>query len=246
VERLHPVGLSPEQIALFLDVDGTLLDIASRPEAVSVPYRLRESLAAAEDRLGGALALVSGRPIAGLDRLFDPLRLPASGVHGAEIRDAPDAPVVALISGRLPEDAWGDLNRLLDDFTGTFAENKAVSFAVHYRGAPIAPEALAAALQRFIAVRAELGLRLTAGLCVFEVTLPGFDKGKAIERFMATEPFAGRTPVFIADDELDGAGFDAVLTRGGRAFSVGAALPGLSGSFVGPEAVRGWLDRLSR
>jgi trehalose 6-phosphate phosphatase len=246
VDRLHPAGLSPEQIALFLDVDGTLLDIAPRPEAVIVPRGLRESLAAAERRLDGALALVSGRPIAELDRLFEPLRLPASGVHGGEIRYTGNGSVVALTPGRLSDEAWRDLNRLLGDFPGTFAENKAVSFAVHYRGAPIGPEALAAALRRFIAARAELGLRLTAGLCVFEVTLPGFDKGKAIERFMATEPFAGRTPVFIADDELDGAGFDAVLTRGGRAFSVGTALPGLCGSFAGPEAVRGWLDRLSR
>jgi trehalose 6-phosphate phosphatase len=246
VDRLHPVGLSPEQVALFLDVDGTLLDLAPQPNAVTVPRTLPDTLAAAERRLDGALALVSGRPIAELDRLFAPLRLPASGVHGSEIRYSPDGESTSLIAGRLPEWAWLGLLRLLERFPGTFAENKTVSYAIHYRGSRMAPAILAAALHCFIEEHADLRLRLSAGLCVFEMRLPGFDKGKAINRFMAREPFAGRIPVFIADDGMDGPGFDAVLTRGGRAFSVGAALPGLSGRFPEPEAVRAWLERLSR
>lgn len=244
VDGLNPVDLQPRQIGLFLDVDGTLLDLAPRPEAVEVPGSLVDTLAAAERSLDGALALVSGRPIEHLDRLFAPLRLRASGVHGAQIRDAADGASRWLTQARLPDGAWADLLRLLEAFPGTFAENKGISFAVHYRNSPAAEEELAVALKRFIEGFVEL--ELVAGDRVFEIRLPGFDKGKAIVRFMAGEPFAGRRPVFVADDGMDRAGFDAALALGGLAFSVGAPLPGLSGWFPRPEAVRAWVGRLAR
>src|SRR5207248_762065 len=126
------------------------------------------------------------------------------------------------------------------------AENKVISFAVHYRNSPAVKEELVAALQHLIEGFAELELELLAGDRVFEIRLPGFDKGKAIVRFMAGEPFAGRRPVFVADDGMDRAGFDAALALGGLAFSVGAHLPGLSGWFARPEAVRAWVGRLAR
>jgi len=245
VNALDPGDLRPRQIGLFLDVDGTLLDLAPRPEAVEVPTGLCETLAAAERRLDGALALVSGRPIEHLDRLFAPLRLRASGIHGAQIRDMADGASIWLTQARLPDGAWLDLRRLLEAFPGTLAENKGISFAVHYRNSAAAEEELVVALRDFIAAFAELDLELIAGHRVFEIRLPGFDKGKAIVRFMAGEPFSGRRPVFIADDRMDRAGFDTALALGGLAFSVGAPLPGLSGWFPGPEAVRAWLGRLA-
>jgi trehalose 6-phosphate phosphatase len=245
-EKVHLSTPGPQQIGLFLDVDGTLLDLAPHPDAVDVPPSLIDALAAAERRLGGALALVSGRPIAALDRLFAPLKLPASGVHGAEIRRTSGAGEEMLVEGRMPPRAWPELVRLLDRFPGTLTEDKRVSFAVHYRSAPGSETELAAALARFAARFAEFGLQLTAGHFVFEIRLPGFDKGKAIESFMDRAPFLDRQPVFIADDAMDRAGFDAVLVRGGLAYSVGQALPGLSGHFLDPPAVRCWLARLGR
>src|SRR5262249_13817335 len=117
---------------LFLDVDGTLLDIAPHPDEVVVEAGLIDALAAAERTLDGALALVSGRPIAELDKLFAPLRLAASGGHGAEFRHRPTGGVVTLAEGRLGQDAWRALERLLREFPDSYAENKEVSFAVHY------------------------------------------------------------------------------------------------------------------
>jgi len=245
VNPLNPTDL-PQQIGLFLDVDGTLLDLAPSPGAVEVPASLLDTLAAAERRLDGALALVSGRPIEQLDRLFTPLRLRASGIHGAQIRDAADGTSRWLTHARLPDRAWLDLLRLLEAFPGTLAENKGISFAVHYRNSAAAEEALVVALQHLIEAFVEPELELIAGHRVFEIRLPGFDKGKAIVRFMAHKPFAGKRPVFIADDLMDRAGFDAALALGGFAFSVGAAVPGLSGWFARPEAVRAWLERLAR
>jgi trehalose 6-phosphate phosphatase len=237
-------ALDRGNIGLFLDVDGTLLDIAPRPDAVEVTPGLLDDLAAVERALDGALALVSGRPIAELDRLFAPLRLNASGVHGAELRRR-DA-MALLASGRLGDDAWCALNRLLEEFPGSYAENKRVSFAVHYPD----PGTDVARLQHALLCLMEgitasgKSLKLLAGHAVFEVQLPGFDKGRAIEWFMTEEPFAGRKPVFVGDDEIDRAGFDMALALGGFAFSVGIELPGLNGVFAGPGAVRAWLHGL--
>ena len=243
---MDPLELKPQEIGLFLDVDGTLLDLASRPDAVEVQDGLLDDLSAVERGLGGALALVSGRPIAELDRLFAPLRLRASGVHGAEIRHFPYGTTTPLTQHQLPETAWDDLLRVLRAFPCTFAENKGVSFSVHYREAGIDLERLVAALSAFIEQFSGTSLELLAGRRVFEIKLTGFDKGTAITRFMAEAPFAGRIPVFIADDPIDWPGFETVLALRGAAFSVGAMLPGLSGSFAGPGAVRAWLHGLCR
>lgn len=244
MQGLAPVDPVPQEIALFLDVDGTLLDLAPHPDAVSVPPLLRPVLTAVRDRLGGAVALVSGRPIEALDRLFAPVRLAAAGVHGAEIRDRPED-MARPTSRPLPECAWPALMRLLDRFPGSFAENKGASFAVHYRLADAAAAELHAALDRFRQEFTEPEVELTSGHRVFELRVAGFDKGRAILSFLAQAPFVGRRPVFIADDEMDRPGFQAVLARGGSAYSVGAALPGLSGWFRQPADLRAWLERLA-
>jgi trehalose 6-phosphate phosphatase len=243
-----PGNLNPGEIGLFLDVDGTLLDIAPRPDAVQVAGGLLDDLAAAELALGGALALVSGRPIAELDRLFAPLRLSASGIHGAELRRGPDGAVALLAPGRLGEESWSALCRLLGEFPGSYAENKEVSFAVHYPDPGTDIARLQYALSGLMERIAKPGepLQLIAGRAVFELQLPGFDKGRAIERFMTDEPFCGRKPIFIGDDEIDRAGFETALALGGHAFSVGIELPGVSGMFDGPDAVRTWLHELGR
>ena len=233
-------------IGLFLDVDGTILDLAPTPDAVEVSGALLEELASLERRLDGALALVSGRPIDQLDALFAPLRLRASGIHGGEIRYSPDEASLSLAGERLPEEAWRELLTLLENFPGTFAENKGVSFAVHYRHAQASAGDLVEALQRFIGRFPDLPLELIAGQLVYEIKLVGFDKGRAIERFMARPPFAGRRPIFIADDLVDRPGFDKTIALGGLAYSVGTRLQGVSGWFSRPKALRAWLERLGR
>ena len=238
-----PVELRPEEIGLFLDVDGTLLDLAPHPDAVAVPVGLIHALAAAERRLAGALALISGRTIAALDRLFAPLKLRASGVHGAEIRCGRNGAGRMPRERRMPPRAWPELVRLLDRFPGTFAEDKGAGFAVHYRMASCSAEELGAALAGLVAAFASSELELVGGNLVFEIRRPGFDKGTAIETFMTKAPFFERRPVFIADDPMDRAGFDAALAHGGLAYSVGRELPGLSGCFSEPAAVRAWLGR---
>jgi trehalose 6-phosphate phosphatase len=240
----EPGTLDRHSIGLFLDVDGTILDLAPTPDAVEVPEALLGELAGVERRLGGAVALVSGRPIEELDRLFEPLRLRASGVHGGEIRYAPGGPEKSLAARRLPKEAWTRLLRLLEQFPGAFAENKGVSFAVHYNLADGSGDKIRETLQRFLQDYREFPLELIGGRSVHEIKLAGFDKGKAIECFMARPPFAGRQPIFIADDRVDGPGFEKALALGGLALSVGVRLPGVSGWFESPRELRAWLERL--
>jgi trehalose 6-phosphate phosphatase len=234
-----------DELGLFLDVDGTLVDLEPTPDAVAIPSSLIQQLIVAERRLQGALALISGRPIAELDRLFHPLRLRASGVHGAEIRYLPDEPTLTLTNGVLPDEAWRAFQRRTSQFPGVLIENKRASFTAHYNLAGAIEADLLLALRGFVEEFAPLELELKAGRFVYEVKLPGFDKGSAIRRFMGRPPFAGRRPVFIADDKMDRPGFEAALALGGAAFSVGDPINGLSGSFSRPAAVREWLERVA-
>lgn len=233
---------APDQVALFLDFDGTLIDFAPRPEAVTVPADLSSTLDRAERRLDGALALLSGRTIAELDRFLTPLRLRASGIHGAEMRTDPAGPSEAACA--LPATMARSVRRILADFPGTLLEDKGVTLSIHYRAVPDAADALRAALADYVAGCETQKLELVTGEKVFELKPPGFDKGSALRRFMQMAPFAGRRPVFVADHEIDQAGFDAAVALGGEAFSVGTRLPGTTGSFAGPADVRAWLRNI--
>jgi trehalose 6-phosphate phosphatase len=235
-----------DAVSLFLDVDGTIVEFAPTPDSVKVSRELVDSLASLDARLGGALAFVSGRPIEQLDTLFAPLKLRASGVHGGEIRYEPAGEITIRALKLLPDSVWLDLERLIADFPGAFAENKRYSVAVHYRFANKSALEIRAALRKFVRARKDVALEISSGHLVYEIKSPGFDKGAAIERFMTRRPFAGRMPIFVADDAVDQPGVDKVTELGGVAYSVGTQLPGVSGGFAKPKSVLAWLERLGR
>ena len=229
-------------VALFLDVDGTLLDFAQRPDAVITPPELLVSIAAAQRRLDGALALVSGRSLAELDRIFSPLKFCASGVHGAEMRFAPEGPVSTMSeAAEMPESLWQDVMRVTGEFPGTLAENKGFSCAVHFRLAPWSEAPLRAAIEKIVAGQPPGAVEIMDAHFAFDLKRPGPSKGRAIESFLASPPFFGRTPIFLGDDTTDESGFAMVSSRGGFAFAVGELLPGAIGVFDTPGDVRDWL-----
>ena len=232
--------LSDGPFALFLDVDGTLLDLAERPENVVTPASLVATLARTERKLAGALALISGRAIDDLDRLFAPLQLRASGVHGAEIRFDPGGPAMSTPAAELPQSFSTALTRVVEAFPGALVENKRFSIAVHYRLAPQAERPLREAVKRVVA-SAGADIEVMDAHYAIELKTPGFDKGSAIAAFLSTPPFRGRTPVFVGDDATDEKGFAVVAARGGCAYSVGRMLRGAIGAFAEPRAVRDWL-----
>ncbi len=237
----RPLG----ETCFFFDVDGSLIDIAPRPEAVVVPPELVRDLQRVAGAVEGALALVSGRSVAQLDALFGAGLFRASGVHGAEMRYEPDGPTVVSSVDAIPDALWEDLARVLLAYPGTFAENKRFSFAVHFRAVPQARDALHRELVSLMARHDVSGLRLMPGHSVFELKRQNFNKGVAIRRFLAQPRFAGRKPVFVGDDVTDYPGFEAARDLGGLAYGVGACIPGTTDTFASPAEVRRWVSAIA-
>jgi trehalose 6-phosphate phosphatase len=226
--------------ALFLDVDGTLLDYADRAEEVVVPPNLRVVLQELLQLNAGALALISGRQLMELDQLFQPIRYPAAGQHGVERRDAQGKSVVLEgVANRIHEvaSALRDKARFLE---GVSVEHKGLSVAMHYRLAPHLRDSVEDILRLALA---ELGaeFRLISGNMVLEITPGGKDKGAAIAEFMREPPFAGRLPVFLGDDTTDEDGFDVVNAANGISVRVGAGASIARWRIADAPSVRRWL-----
>lgn len=230
-------------LALFLDIDGTLLELAPRPEGVVVPSGLPQCLRVLAQALGGALALVSGRPLAGIDRLFPP-ELDAVGTHGAEWRLGGQGGEITSVAGPSPAEVLATLKESARRLPGIWVEPKPLGFAIHYRQAPEL-----AALTRRLGEEALASLgpdyRLQAGKEVVEILPALASKGAAIRRFLDRPPYAGRTPVFAGDDLTDEDGFAVVNELGGISIRVGMG-DGTQARYrlATPAALRDWLGRL--
>lgn len=225
--------------ALFLDIDGTLIEFASSPERVIVPDALRFRLHRLSTWLEGALALVSGRATRSIDALFDPLSLPVAGLHGHELRigqhthrsiEAPPGMAAVIEAARA----------LCDRHPGALIEDKGLTIALHWRNAPEAAPSLHAfavhALDRLP------GYRLQPGHCVIELLPAGRDKGSAIAALLEHPPFRGRQPVFLGDDLTDEPGFLEVNARGGTSVLVGTRADSAARySLRNPASVHAWL-----
>jgi trehalose 6-phosphate phosphatase len=231
--------------ALFLDIDGTLLDIAPNPAEVRVDRSLLALLGRLNDVSEGAIALISGRAAADIDALFAPLRLCVSGQHGAARRDA---------AGRLHQQvrqplglrrAAERLARFVAERPGLILENKGVNLAVHYRGAQQYEDEVSAELG---GVLVELGedFELQSGKMVLELKPAGLSKGTAIAQFMREDPFRGRTPVVVGDDLTDESAFAMVNKLRGCSIKVGPGESAATWRLAGPREVRAWLQRLLR
>ncbi len=203
--------------ALFLDFDGTLVDLVSHPQAVVVPPGLPDTLGRLRDLLAGAIAVVSGRPIQQIDRFLAPLVLSVAGVHGAERRRADGSLAWQTVS---PMDAVKEVAlALARAHPALVVETKRGAVAVHYRQAPQLQALCLAAMQA--AVEQSPGLTLLCGKMVVEAKPSCATKRQAIEAFLDEAPFAGRTPVFVGDDTTDESGFASVQERGGLGVKVG-------------------------
>lgn len=204
--------------AMFLDVDGTLVDIKSHPGDVRAEAPLIDLLVDLATRLDGALSLISGRSIAEIDRIFAPAQFPSAGSHGAELRLQGDDVVVA--QAEFPDEILERARSFAEEHDGLLVEKKSAGLALHYRRAPGLERAcreLVAGLMR------ELGpeYRLIDGKKVLEIAPRDHHKGEAIREMLQHPPFHGRRPVFIGDDVTDEDGFRIVNDLGGLSIRVG-------------------------
>lgn len=228
---------------LFLDVDGTLLEIAPTPDSVTVDAQLKRLLADAALALDGALALVSGRTIATLDRLFDPQRWPAAGMHGLERRDANGRLHRCAPTGQRVDEARRTLLDVAARNPGVLLEDKGASFAVHYRAVPAIESALRRAMADAAAMLAP-DYQLLDGRLVFELKPASATKADAVSAFMMEAPFAGRRPIYVGDDVTDLDGFAAVERVGGLSVAVGDEVPAQQ-RVASPRDVRALMADLS-
>ncbi|MEO1104906.1 MAG: trehalose-phosphatase [Pseudomonadota bacterium] len=232
----------PKHPAVFLDFDGTLVEIVPRPQDVVVEHDLPGLIQRLVDRTEGAVAMISGRRVADMDSFLH-VPIAAAGMHGLERRAAPGAPVedappppeIDILRQRIL--AWEDLG------DGVVMEDKGAGLAVHYRAAPT----------REVEVKKQMGLwvrdldslNLIAGKMVVEAKGKGFDKGVAVNDFMQHPPFAGRTPVFVGDDVTDEDGIRAAEAAGGFGVKVGDGPTLATYRLPDVSAVHDWLHHLA-
>lgn len=226
--------------AYFLDVDGTLLDIADNPNAVKVDQALLRLLERLHRATNGATALVSGRAISDLDRRLGNLRLPRAGQHGLERRDTAGRLWLHATTPEAKERIRAAVLPLLTSHPGLLLEDKGLTLAVHYRQAPEMEDPVNELMARLV-TEAGGDLVLQKGKCVAEAKPAGFDKGTAIEEYLAEAPFKGRLPVFIGDDLNDEHGFAVINRLGGLSIKVGEEDTCARYRLPDVAAVRAWL-----
>lgn len=227
--------------ALFLDVDGSLLDLAERPDAVRVGPDVQRLLMRLQALTEGALALISGRALHDIDSLFSPLQLPAAGEHGVERRDADRNVRFRIFDGNLLRRAAKRLEAVAAAHEGLILERKRYSLALHYRLAPELADRVRAAVAAEASAQGD-AFEVQAGKFVYELKPAGINKGSAIAQFMSEKPFAGRLPVFLGDDLTDEYGFETVNQLGGHSVKVGSGPTAARFRLEDARAARRWLS----
>ncbi len=230
-----------DRCALLFDIDGTLIDLAPTPDGIHVPPDLPVHLQELWRRTSGALALVSGRTIVDIDRIMKPMRLPAVGGHGAEMRPLADGEVQAAKVRPMDVHLKKRFAAIGNFAPGILIEDKGYSVALHYR---LAPQAERHIFDSVAAIRADLPeapIEVLNGKFVVEIKHEGFSKATAVRELMQLPPFAGRRPIFLGDDVTDESVFGIMPDIDGIAYSVGRKAQGVAGHFDSPHDVRQWL-----
>ncbi len=234
-----------DELALLLDIDGTLLELAPTPLDVRVPPGLADTLSELIRRSSGALALVSGRSLHDIDLIFTPDVFPAVGGHGAEMRLSPGREAVAAHAPPMDPALRRRLAAIADLAPGILVEDKGYSLALHYRLAPQAEQAIYQEVARLRADLPNAPLEVLPGKCVCEIKHSGVTKATGVRELMLREPFKGRRPLFIGDDVTDETVFAIMPDYNGLSFSVGRHAQGVDGYFGTPSDVRAFLARLA-
>jgi trehalose 6-phosphate phosphatase len=205
--------------AFFIDFDGTLVEIASRPDLVEIDPRVRHVLDGLIARYDGAVAIVTGRPLDAVDAFLAPLHLPVAAEHGAVRRDAAGAVHQDKSGAQAAIAAWAELAPFAEATPGLVLERKQAGVALHYRQRPELEEACAIAIGE--AASRIAGLKILPGKMVYELKPAGVTKGTAVAAFLEEPPFTGRVPVYAGDDLTDEYAFDAVNAVGGVSIKIG-------------------------
>lgn len=233
--------------AVFIDIDGTLIDLAATPTGIHIPPELPAQLLTVSQRAKGAMALVTGRAIESVDAMFHPHQFVVAGMHGFEVRDASGAIHRKSVDKVSLDVARQQLAGLAVHWPGLIVEDKGLAVAVHYRQVPEAADAVHAAMEALQTTLGEAWKRQD-GKMVVELHPAGANKGAAVSDFMAAPPFKGKKPLVIGDDLTDEAMFDFANSSGGRSVRVGDSIyPSAAKLKVGSaNDVRCWIASLAK
>ena len=231
-----------QPIALFLDVDGTLLEFCNNPDDVYPGVELNLILKSLSSLLKGALALVTGRRVLEIDRIFHPLQLPVGGQHGLEHRDA-EGNFKLVKSLKFPENIRSQIQCFGEIYPECAIEDKSLTIAIHYRRAPKLEEKVLKFVNKLI--EGEKHFHAISGNMVIEIKPLGVDKGQSIALFMENEPFVDKLPIFIGDDVTDEDGFRYINANNGISIKVGTRTSSLARyNLNNVNAVHDWLGSL--
>jgi trehalose 6-phosphate phosphatase len=240
--RLDSLLGRADEWALFIDIDGTLLDMAAAPDAVHVPPELVGTLNRLGRTFDGAMALITGRRVADADRFFAPLKLPVSGVHGAEARGAANG-APAMLAELVPAALTAAVRSVACELPGVVVEDKVSGLAVHYRNAPDARGTLERELRRTVLRWDSFAVR--TGRKVLDVVPKAHTKGTGLAWLMGLAAFKGRRPIMIGDDHGDEPAIEAAERLGGFGLTVAGEHFSADGAdFESPASVRAWLAGL--
>jgi len=224
--------------ALYLDIDGTLLDLAVRADDVVVPPSLPGHLYHLKQKTGGAVAFVSGRELQVIDRLFAPLILPAAGVYGAEIRLSPQTQQEHI--DPIPNHLIQAIEQSVGSMQGVVFENKRYAIVVDFKCAPERADIIGKMLAGILG-NARQDLVLLKATRAYEIKYKGYTKDRAIQRFQSVPPFFGRRPIFLGDDVVDEQAIDYCRKNGGIGIKIGEEGEALAT----PQDVRKWIERMA-
>lgn len=240
LSAIRPHLPKPGRAAFLLDFDGTLVDIAPKPELVRVPPALPDALLRLRALLGDALAIVTGRPIAQIDEFLPGVPFAVAGEHGTAVRHAPRAPIERADLPQPPAEWLARADQLAASNPAILVERKEAGFVLHFRAKPELGAMLRQEAEQMLAGTpgALGGFHIQAAKMAWEIRPAGIDKGSAVRLLMQTPPFAGRLPVFIGDDVTDEDGIKAAIELGGTGYRI-------PDDFDEPESVRRWLTVLA-
>jgi trehalose 6-phosphate phosphatase len=227
--------------AWFFDIDGTLVEIAQSPDGIVVPGDLKPLIARLSHLADGAVALITGRGIADVDRMLPMQGLTIAGQHGLEIRSASGSMSSHPVRAERLNAIRTALLNAVSRHPGLIAEYKGLSIALHYRHAP-SLASYAHRLMRTLRDRYAPDFVIQKGKRVVELKPAGKDKGVAIREIMNDPPFAGRVPVFVGDDVTDELGFRVVNTMGGHSIKIGPGRTNAKWRLKNVKSLRDWLQ----